>query len=187
MFNEIATSRRFRGWKFGANIGFWPRESFALNFRCGGRRGLFESSGDNNAYTANDKTQHCKYCGNPSKQLTSHLAAGTCYIQRSKCQQQGYERHGEQHSPFQCRRRERAQHHQDAVYKCRNGEFRAVTGSAGELRIIQNLPNLLGLCSPSSGHSPHRRVPLWAEQVPDQEQTGIQRSECHHHHRSRPV
>lgn len=37
------------------------------------------------------------------------------------------------------------------------------------------------------GHSPHRRVPLWAEQVPDQEQTGIQRSECHHHHRSRPV
>ena len=97
------------------------------------------------------KTQHCKYCGNPSKQLTSHLAAGTCYIQRSKCQQQGYERHGEQHSPFQCRRRERAQHHQDAVYKCRNGEFRAVTGSAGELRIIQNLPNLLGLCSPSSG------------------------------------
>ena len=98
MFNEIATSRRFRGWKFGANIGFWPRESFALNFRCGGRSGLFESSGDNNAYTANDKTQHCKYCGNPSKQLTSHLAAGTCYIQRSKCQQQGYERHGEQHS-----------------------------------------------------------------------------------------
>lgn len=151
MFNEIATSRRFQGWKFGANIGFWPRESFALNFRCGGRSGLFESSGDNNAYTANDKTQHCKYCGNPSKQLTSHLAAGTCYIQRSKCQQQGYERHGEQHSPFQCRRRERAQHHQDAVCKCRNGEFRAVTRSAGELRIIQNLPNLLGLCSPSSG------------------------------------
>lgn len=151
MFNEIATSRRFRGWKFGANIGFWPRESFALNFRCGVLIGLFESSGDNNAYTANDKTQHCKYCGNPSKQLTSHLAAGTCYIQRSKCQQQGYERHGEQHSPFQCRRRERAQHHQDAVYKCRNGEFRAVTRSAGELRIIQNLPNLLGLCSPSSG------------------------------------
>ena len=143
MFNEIATSRRFRGWKFGANIGFWPRESFALNFRCGGRRGLFESSGDNNAYTANDKTQHCKYCGNPSKQLTSHLAAGTCYIQRSKCQQQGYERHGEQHSPFQCRRRERAQHHQDAVYKCCNGEFRAVTGSAGEPRIIQNLPGLV--------------------------------------------
>lgn len=101
MFNEIATSRKFRGWKFGANIGFWPRDSFALNFRCGGRSGLFESSGDNNAYTANDKTQHCKYCGNPSKQLTSHLAAGTCYIQRSKCQQQGYERHGEQHSPFQ--------------------------------------------------------------------------------------
>lgn len=67
MFNEIATSRRFRGWKFGANIGFWPRESCALNFRCGGRSGLFESSGDNNAYTANDKTQHCKYCGNPSK------------------------------------------------------------------------------------------------------------------------
>lgn len=98
MFNEIATSRKFRGWKFGANIGFWPRESFALNFRCGGRSGLFESSGDNNAYTANDKTQHCKYCGNPSKQLTSHLAAGTCYIQRSRCQQQGYERHGEQHS-----------------------------------------------------------------------------------------
>lgn len=143
MFNEIATSRRFRGWKFGANIGFWPRESFALNFRCGGRRGLFESSGDNNAYTANDKTQHCKYCGNPSKQLTSHLAAGTCYIQRSKCQQQGYERHGEQHSPFQCRRRERAQHHQDAVYKCCNGEFRAVTGSAGEPRIIQNLPGFV--------------------------------------------
>ena len=78
-----------------------------------------------------------------SKQLTSHLAAGTCYIQRSKCQQQGYERHGEQHSPFQCRRRERAQHHQDAVYKCCNGEFRAVTGSTGELRIIQNLPGLV--------------------------------------------
>lgn len=143
MFNEIATSRRFRGWKFGANTGFWPRESFALNFRRGVLIGLFASSGDNNAYTANDKTQHCKYCGNPSKQLTSHLAAGTCYIQRSKCQQQGYERHGEQHSPFQCRRRERAQHHQDAVCKCRNGEFRAVTGSTGELRIIQNLPGLV--------------------------------------------
>lgn len=143
MFNEIATSRRFRGWKFGANIGFWPRESFALNFRCGVLSGLFESSEDNNAYTANDKTQHCKYCGNPTKQLTSHLAAGTCYIQRSKCQQQGYERHGEHHSPFQCRRRERAQHHQDAVCKCCNGEFRAVTGSAGEPRIIQNLPGLV--------------------------------------------
>ena len=81
----------------------------------------------------------------------------------------------------ECRRaRQRAQHHQDAVCKCRNGEFRAVTGSTGELEDYSKSSRP---CSPSSGHSPHRRVPLWAEQVPDQEQTGIQRSECHHHHR----
>lgn len=83
MFNEIATSRRFRGWKFGANIGFWPRESFALNFRCGVLSGLFESSGDNNAYTANDKTQH--YLPGLVLLLRGIRRIGGCRCGQSKC------------------------------------------------------------------------------------------------------